>query len=198
MKIPPRHITGLVHSYQTQHNLKADGIYGPNTSESLEGYLAPRTKLSSPMRLAFDSALADVGEREDPLGSNMGPYVEGLRKESGLNKLGEGQWCAVFQSVHLNRAGVDIKHRRALGIVSLLEDLGSRVPFNSLRPGFCGLSLHRRGRTGHHVRIFIVYTGFGGARWVQYVGGNEKHRVVSRRLSLEEYGKDIIKVATVE
>jgi hypothetical protein len=151
------------------------------------------------MRLAFESALLDVGEMEVPLGSNGGPYVEGMRIEVDLPQLGDGEWCSLLWSVHLHRAGVPVKSRAARGIVNDLGRYGRFVRDYraELVDGFHGLSLHRRGKSSHHVRGFKVYAAPDGVLLVKYVGGNERHRVKSGVVTLEDFIPTLLKVSTV-
>lgn len=212
MSIPKNHKAALFHFSETervryfqrgQDDLVEDGIYGPKTAAALDRYIAdefpsePSEPCEPSLRKAFESALLDVGQHEVPMGSNNGPYVESLRLEADLPRLDHstsgGQWCAVFQTVHCGRAGVSVSSRGARAIVNQLIALprGREVSIDEIGDGFVGLALLGRG----HVQIFIAYQTEQGLR-IQHVGGNEKHRVVTKHHTPEEFFKDVVKVGT--
>jgi hypothetical protein len=149
----------------------------------------------------FDSALLDVGMGEVPLGSNSGPYVESMRVRADLPQRGQGEWCALLWSVHSMENGIDIKHRGAPGIVRELGKVGRRIPRRKLSKelveGFCGLVLHRRGGSNHHVRGIKVYRSDDGTLMVRWVGGNERHVVKTGVQTLSSYLPTILKASTL-
>lgn len=148
------------------------------------------------MQRAFDSSFEDVGKREDPPKSNSGPYIEDMRIEVELPQRGKGEWCALLQSVHLNRAGIPIKSRGAKDLVRRLGEYGRFVSLdsNELVDGFYGLSQHKR-KGGHHVRSFHVYESPAGLV-VRYVGGNEGGRVKTGVVPLKEFLSWTTKIST--
>lgn len=148
-----------------------------------------------PMAAAYASAELDIGEREDPMGSNSGPYVEGLRDEAKLSQLGFGQWCAVFCTVHSRRFGIDIQSRGAKKLVKQLAKAGRAVSLRDLKPGMCGLSLHKR-RGGWHVRFWRCIEEHGVLK-IECVGGNERHAVRSGKFSAMDYTLTAKKMATI-
>jgi len=196
MNIPKHHEQELLRCFQRAYNLNPDGIYGPKTAAVL-GWRISYT--SSRMRSAYDSAVADIGKGESPRGSNGGPYVENLRHETGLSRKGGGEWCAVFLSAHLQRAGIDVGSRGAPGLVRLMKALpgGREVSIDAITPGFVGLALRRRGLTSHHVQIFTMRKSTGG-NIICHVGGNEKHEVRSTIWSPAKFFKGVKKVVTYE
>ncbi len=138
-----------------------------------------------PMDVAYCSAVLDIGEREDPMGSNSGAYVEGLRSEVKLPRLAGGEWCSVFCSVHLHRAGIDIRSRRARRLVTQMAKQGRAVQFADLEPGMCGLSLHKRSG-GWHVRLWRCEEEDGQLA-INCVGGNERHQVRGGKFAALSY-----------
>jgi hypothetical protein len=156
----------------------------------------PPKPLPDPMALAYASAVLDIGEREDPWGSNSGAYVEGLRVESRLPRLAGGEWCAVFCSVHMLRARLDIRSRSARKLVRKLAKQGRRVGLADLHPGLCGLSLHRRSG-GWHVRLWRCEE-VAGVPVICSVGGNERHQVMQHMGSVTAYVATAKMMATVE
>ncbi len=200
MKIPDRHQSALVRYFQAESDdLEVDGLYGPETAAEIDAYLADRGEPSIPaIQRAFESAIDDVGRAEDPLGSNSGLYIESLRKEAGLRRLGGGEWCSVLLSVHCMRAGIDAKSRTALGLMRAVEALpgGEYVAIGDIRPGFYGLALKRRGRHKHHVQIFHCCIGSAGSTLIQHLGGNEDHRVQSRMWEPTKFFADCLQVVT--
>lgn len=150
---------------------------------------------AEPMAAAFDSAMADEGMGEDPLGSNSGEYVEGLREEVNLPRLAGGEWCAVFCSVHLQRVGINLKSRGARKLVTAMERKGRKVTYKDLKPGLCGLSLHKRSG-GWHVRMWRCDEDKNGL-FITCVGGNERHRVAVSRYSAKAYAATAKTMATI-
>lgn len=155
-----------------------------------------------PMLVAWESAFADVGKREDPLGSNGGYYVDSLRKLVRLFRKAGGEWCAVFISAHLFLAGIFAKSRGAPGVVRALAKLplGRYVDIDDIEPGFIGICYRVRGRTRlgrrtHHVQFLRAFETDEGMR-IQHVGGNEHHRVETRIWLPKEFFKGVVKVAT--
>ena len=211
MDIPKDHKAALSHHFETErvryfqekrsHYLAVDGIYGPQTAAALDTYIAkefPGAPVSPSIAKALESALLDVGQHEVPMGSNNGPYVEALRYEIGLPRLGGGEWCAVFVSVHCTRAGIPIASRGAPGIVRAMIALpgGREVKISDIKPGFVGLALRKRGATTHHVQMFRAYHEDGRGVRIQHVGGNEKHKVDTRHWVPSEFFEGVIQVAT--
>ncbi len=203
MKIPDHHLAALVRHFQAHSDsLKVDGIYGPHTAREVQEYIQSNRHSpepegpSSPIVRAFESALKDVGKGEDPLGSNGGPYVDALREEAGLPQLGNGEWCAVFGTVHLHRAGIMATSRAALGLGRSLEGLerGRRVDVSELGPGFHGLCVRAR-KGGRHVQLFRCYTEWGNLK-IQHVGGNERHKVRSAHWDPEDFLKGVEMIVT--
>ncbi len=198
MQLTEKQQSALVRFFQVRRGLTPDGIYGPRTKAALDAHIeecAVSEEHSATLLAIFESVRGDVGQREAPLGSNMGPYVEDMRDETGLTKRGNGQWCALLQSAHFFRYGIDIRHRGASGVVRELARVGRWVKKGSLRNGFVGLSQHPRG-SGNHVRIFRVYAK-GDKLWAHWIGGNEKHRVKEGRKLLTTYIRDVKKIATL-
>lgn len=156
---------------------------------------SPRTTPKDPLAVAYASACLDVGEREDPMGSNSGAYVEGLRAEVKLSRLAGGEWCAVFCSVHVNRGGIAIKSRGAKRLVNKLAKHGRKVELMDLTPGMCGVSLHKRSG-GWHVRLWRCELD-DGELVIDCVGGNEKHQVGAGRHSARDYAMTAKTMATI-
>ena len=140
---------------------------------------------ANPMSAAFDSAMRDVGEREVPMGSNSGPYVDALRAEVNLPRLAGGEWCAVFCSVHMQRVGVMLKSRGARKLVGKLTRKGRQINYSNLCSGMAGLSLHTRAG-GAHVRMWQCVEE-GGELVINCVGGNEKHQVRAGKFAAKAY-----------
>lgn len=154
----------------------------------------PRLK-PEPMAAAYASAEMDIGEREDPMGSNSGAYVEGLRIEAKLPRLARGEWCAVFGTVHARRFGIDIRSRGARKLVAQLAKLGRMVSLRDLKPGMCGLSLHTS-RGGAHVRFWRCVEE-EGELVIECVGGNERHAVRGGKFSALSYTLTAKTMATI-
>lgn len=166
----------------------------------LAAFTAPPPRLprarADQIASAYESAARDIGEREDPLGSNSGAYVEGLRKEVRLPRLAGGEWCAVFCSAHMRRVGIDIRSRGAKKLVTAMAKEGRTVTYGDLRPGLCGLSLHKRSG-GWHVRLWRCDEGLDGGLVVSWVGGNERNQVKDGRLSALNYTLTAKLMATI-
>lgn len=178
-----------------------DGDYGPETATALERFIAGEFPPSLPylplIEQAFWIAKKDVGEREKPMGSNSGPYVESLRVEARLPRLAGGEWCGVFQTVHCNEAGIHVSSRGAPGIVRGIIALprGREVDVEDIGDGFFGMALRKRGRNKHHVQIFRAFL-VEGVLMIEHVGGNEKHAVRSETVKAKKFFKGLIQVAT--
>jgi len=157
----------------------------------------PAIRSTDPLMTAFNSAMGDVGQGEVPRGSNGGPYCESLRLATGLQRKAGGQWCAVFISAHLQRAGLPVGSRGAPGIVRAVEQLpgGRRVTADELVVGKVYVALRKRGLRSHHVQMFLVIGTLGGVM-LRHVGGNEKHRVCTRLWQPERYLKGVKKIVT--
>jgi hypothetical protein len=79
--------------------LKVDGKVGPMTWGALfQAHPAPVTKPQSPLlEKVLAVAAAEVGQMENPLGSNRGPKVDLYLRAVGLNPAGGSfAWCAAF------------------------------------------------------------------------------------------------------
>ena len=166
-------------------------------SEQIIG--GPMVATTDPLMAAFNSAMVDVGQREAPMGSNGGAYVESLRAETGLTRKGGGEWCAVFVSAHLQRAGLPVGSRGAPGVVRALERLpgGRRVDPDEIEPGRAYVALRRRGLRTHHVQLFIAIETLGGLM-VRHAGGNERNRVQTKLWSRAKFFRGVKKVVTYE
>ena len=207
MKVPDKHLTALLRYFQADSRaLTVDGRYGPLTAAELDDYLddnevtAVRASTTLPtIERAFDSALAEKGMAEVPLGSNTGLYLEDMRLELDLPQRGQGEWCGLFQSAHATRAGIDAKSRTARGFIRAVEALpgGREVPIAAVTPGFYGYALKRRGEANHHIQIFHCFE-VGEDTLIQHVGGNEGHRVKSKTWSFDKYFSDCLQVVTYE
>lgn len=201
MKPTKKQQAALVRFFQEHRGgLAIDGDFGPKTSNALDRYIqecvAAENEHWTVLDDIFESVRRDVGQKEVPLGSNMGPYVEGLRAETGLVRRGGGEWCALLQSAHFLRYGIDIRHRGAGGVVRELAKIGRWVEDSEITEGFVGLSQHPRGTRNNHVRIFRVYAK-NGKLYAHWIGGNEKHRVKEGHNLLKTYLKDTKKVSTL-
>lgn len=205
MRIPDHHLAALVRHFQANSDtLQVDGIYGPKTAREVQEYIeanrhTPDPEGPSPAIVrAFESALKDVGRGEDPPGSNEGPYVNALRDEVGLPRRGGGEWCAVFASVHLVRAGIMAKSRGAGALGRLLTTNtpgGVELSPSDLGPGLHGVVVRRR-EGGNHVQLFRVYREWNDLK-VQHVGGNERHKVRTEHHTPEDFLKGVVQLVTV-
>lgn len=210
--IPATHKAALINASEPERiryfqdfwgGLKVDGIYGKKTAAALNDFITgklPNVFNLPRIEVAFWTAKADVGQREKPMGSNSGPYVEGLRIKAELPQLGHGEWCGVSQTVWCNEAGIPVSSRGAPGIVRGIIALprGREVDIEDIGPGFFGMALRKRpGRNKHHVQIFRTYEKNGVLR-VEHVGGNERHAVRSEDVKALKFFRGVIQVATYE
>lgn len=212
MPIPKNHKAALFNYSETErvryfqegwgNGLVVDGIYGDMTAAALDDFIAGEIDApcgSTMIAAAFKSAKADVGEHEVPMGSNNGPYVEGLRDEVDLPRLAGGEWCAVFQSVHLYRSGIQAKSRGATGVCRAMINLpkGREVDIADIDAGFYGVAVRKRGRTTHHVQIFRAFM-VNGALMIEHVGGNEHHSVETKVWKFKKFFKGVTLIGTYE
>jgi hypothetical protein len=126
-----------VEDFQARHvdsmsrALAVDGIVGPSTRWALAhpgghrdlnafavpGWNARMMEEAPPVRRVMAVAVAELGVREVPDGSNGGPRVDlYLAPQSGL------PWCAAFVCWCWERAGDGRPFPRRLGVYSLYED----------------------------------------------------------------------------
>jgi peptidoglycan hydrolase-like protein with peptidoglycan-binding domain len=79
--------------------LVVDGIVGPITWDALRVPTTPDTAAVPVANLPTDAlefALAEVGTREQPRGSNRGPRVDEYIRAVGLDPADAHPWCAAF------------------------------------------------------------------------------------------------------
>lgn len=184
--------------------LKVDGIYGEKTAAALDQRIAGEFPDEDTPRMeqAFRNAKYDEGYREQPMGSNGGPYVEGLRIKAKLPRLSPKKlaaWCGVAQTVWCNAAGIPVSSRGAPGIVRGIIALprGREVDIEDIGDGFFGMALRKRGRGKHHVQIFRAFM-VDGVLMIEHVGGNEKHAVRSETVKAKKFFRGVVQVATYD
>lgn len=202
MLIPKDHEETLVAYFQGDHPpLEVDGKYGPATAAALSKYESTDEPDTPRMEQAYWIAKHDVGRHEVPMGSNSGPYVEGLRIKAELPRLSAyryAAWCGVSQTVWCNGAGIPVSSRGAPGIVRGIIALprGREVDVADIGDGFFGMALRKRlGRNKHHVQIFRAFL-VNGVLMVEHVGGNERNAVRSETVKAKKFFRGVVQVAT--
>lgn len=114
--------------------------------------------------LALSIALGEVGEKEDPPGSNRGPRVDVYVKAAGLDPQGGYPWCACFVSWAIREAmlrmGGPYRWRGSASVANLLKrNRFAAVPLP--RPGDVFIHLGD-GNSGNHCG-FVTAVSAGGA-----------------------------------
>jgi hypothetical protein len=168
-------------AFQRERGLVVDGIAGPKTWVALRtprldgftdrGFRVDLSACRASVLEAVRAAAGEVGQIEQPTGSNRGPRIDRYTDPHF-----GAPWCAYFVSWAYARGGASTPRiGSAWGWQEWAARKGRLVTAAALEPGDMAI-IRRAGRRGH---VAMVVASLGGGR-IATVGGNESNAVRGR------------------